>query len=402
MLHTLLAMRRFLRYLLAAAISVAAVTAPLAARAGAQQSDADKVTKLYQQKEATDAELEAASAKLANLQKQRQQLDGSLTSLAGQVEAANARVAAAQAEADRFAALAAEVQAKVDETARELEKAQADMRKSALLLYTQHDVGTNMLTMVTSLDKTGAFVEGQHYLERVSSKRRRDAVRVNRLKTELETQKAQIAEQQKVADDARAAATTEKAQLDALVAQQEQSRAAAAANEQQTGTLVASIQAQHDKIDAEFTAASNAWTAQLRSSPDTTPGPSGFLRPVSGPVTSPFGTRTDPITGVTAVHSGIDLGAPCGTPIKAAAFGTVFQVVPVAASGGYGNMTIIKHGGNIATLYGHQSSIIVSPGQVVAIGQVIGYVGSTGKSTGCHLHWEVRVNGAPVNPAAYL
>ena len=238
--------------------------------------------------------------------------------------------------------------------------------------------------------------------ERVSSKRRHDAVRVNRLKTELETQKAQIAEQQKAADDARAAAASEKAQLDTLVAQQEQARSAAAANEQQTGTLVASVQAQHDKIDAEFTAASNVWMAQLRSSPDTTPGPSGFLRPVAGPITSTFGYRTDPITGATAFHSGLDIGASCGTPIKAAANGTVFQVVPVAASGGYGNMTIIKHGGNIATLYGHQSSIIVSPGQVVIIGQVIGYVGSTGKSTGCHLHWEVRVNGVPVDPAAYL
>ena len=395
-------MRRFPCYLLAAAVSLAAVTAPLAARAGAQQSSSDNLTKLYQQKEATDAELQAAKAKLANLQKQRQQLEGSLVSLSAQVEAANARFAAAQAEADHFAALAAEVQAKVDETARQLEKAQADMRKSALLLYTQHDVGTNMLTMVTQLDKTGAFVEGQHYLERVSSKRRHDAVRVNRLRTELETQKTQIAEQQKSADEARAAAAAEKEQLDAFVAQQEQSRAAAAANEQQTGTLVSSIQAQHDKIDAEFTAASNAWMAQLRSSPDTTPGPSGFLRPVSGPITSTFGYRTDPITGATAFHSGIDFGAPCGTPIKAAANGTVFQVVPESSSGGYGNMTIIKHGGNIATLYGHQSSIVVSPGQAVIIGQVIGYVGSTGKSTGCHLHWEVRVNGAPVNPAAYL
>jgi murein DD-endopeptidase MepM/ murein hydrolase activator NlpD len=294
------------------------------------------------------------------------------------------------------------VQAKVDETARQLEKAQADVRTSALLLYTQRDAGTNMLAMITSLDKTGAFVEGQQYLERVSSKRRRDAVRVDRLRTELETQKSQISEQQKAADDARAAAETEKAQLEALIAQQEQARTAATANEQQTGSLVATVQSQHDKIDAEFTAASNAWMNQLRSSPDTTPGPSGFLRPVSGPITSTFGNRTDPITGAIAFHSGLDIGASCGTPIKAAANGTVFQVVPVAASGGYGNMTIIKHGGNIATLYGHQSSIVVSPGQVVIIGQVIGYVGSTGKSTGCHLHWEVRVNGAPVNPAAYL
>jgi murein DD-endopeptidase MepM/ murein hydrolase activator NlpD len=395
-------MRRFPHYLLAAALSLAAVTAPLAARAGAQTSDADKVTKLYQQKEATDAEQQAAKNQLANLQKQRQQLDSSLSSLEAQVAASNARFAAAQADADKFAALAADVQAKVDETVRQIDKAQADMRKSALLLYTQHDGGSNMLSLLTATDGSGTLVEGQHYLQRVSTKRRHDAVKVTKLKSDLEIQKAQIAEQKKAADDARAAAAAEKEQLDALIAQQEQSRAAAAANEQQTGTLVASLQAKQEAIEADLTAASNAYMAQLQGSPDTTPGPSGFIRPVPGPVTSPFGYRTDPVTGATAFHSGLDLGSPCGTPIKAAATGTVFQVVPEAASGGYGNMTIIKHGGNIATLYGHQSSIIVSPGQTVLIGQTIGYVGSTGKSTGCHLHWEVRVNGTPVNPAAYL
>jgi len=395
-------MRRFPHSLLAAALSLVAVTAPLAARAGAQQSDADKVTNLYQQKEATDAEQQAAKNQLANLQKQRQQLDSSLTSLAARVEASNARFAAAQADADRFAAMAVEVQAKVDETVGEIDKAQADMRKSALLLYTQQGNGADMLSLLTATDGSGQLVEGQHYLERVSTKRRHDAVKVTRLKSDLEAQKAQIAQQKTAADDARAAATAEKEQLDALIAAQEQSRIAAAANEQQTGTLVASLQVKQEAIEADLTTASNAYMAQLRSSPDTTPGPSGFIRPVPGPITSPFGYRTDPITGATAFHSGIDFGASCGTPIKAAATGTVFQVVREAASGGYGNMTIIKHGGNIATLYGHQSSIVVSPGQIVLIGQVIGYVGSTGKSTGCHLHWEVRVSGAPVNPAAYL
>ena len=73
-----------------------------------------------------------------------------------------------------------------------------------------------------------------------------------------------------------------------------------------------------------------------------------------------------------------------------------------STSGGYGNMTLINHGNGLSTLYGHQSSIIVSAGQSVTQGQVIGYVGSTGKSTGCHLHFEVRVNGNPVDPTAYL
>jgi murein DD-endopeptidase MepM/ murein hydrolase activator NlpD len=396
-------MRRFPHYLLAAALSVAAVTAPLAARAGAQQSDQDKARQLYQQKEATDAEAEAAKARVADLQKQRQALDASLTSLEGRVAAANQRFAAAQADADRFAALAAEIQAKVDETVRQLTKAQDDMRRSALLLYTQHDGGGSaILGLLSSTDGSGRLVEGQHYLQRVSTKRRHDATRVTRLKSDLDAQKTQVAEQQKAADDARNAAAAEKDQLDALIAEQARSRAAAASNEQQTNTLVAGLSAKSAAIEADLTATSNRIAGDLASGGDSGPGPTGFIRPVNGPITSPFGYRSDPITGVQTFHSGIDFGAACGTPIKAANNGTVYQVVPEASSGGYGNMTIIKHGGNIATLYAHQSSIIVSPGQVVAIGQVIGYVGTTGKSTGCHLHWEVRVNGTPVNPAGYL
>jgi murein DD-endopeptidase MepM/ murein hydrolase activator NlpD len=80
----------------------------------------------------------------------------------------------------------------------------------------------------------------------------------------------------------------------------------------------------------------------------------------------------------------------------------VFETLSESQSGGYGNMTIINHGGGLATLYGHQSSIAVTQGQTVSQGQVIGYVGSTGKSTGCHLHFEVRVNGTPVEPTQYL
>jgi murein DD-endopeptidase MepM/ murein hydrolase activator NlpD len=76
--------------------------------------------------------------------------------------------------------------------------------------------------------------------------------------------------------------------------------------------------------------------------------------------------------------------------------------VSAGPNGGYGNATVINHGGGLATLYGHQSSIVVSVGQIIEQGQLIGYVGSTGKSTGCHLHFEVRVGGNPVNPLGYL
>ena len=124
-----------------------------------------------------------------------------------------------------------------------------------------------------------------------------------------------------------------------------------------------------------------------------------FLRPVGGSITSGFGNRTDPLGGASAFHAGIDFGAPCGTPVKAAGNGTV---VSAGWQGGYGNATIINHGGGMATLYGHQSSFAVGAGQSVTAGQTIGSVGSTGKSTGCHLHLEVRVNGNPVDPRQYL
>jgi murein DD-endopeptidase MepM/ murein hydrolase activator NlpD len=396
-------MRRAPRYLLAILVALAATALPLTAPAAAQQSNQDRLNKAFQQYDQTTKDQEAAKARLADLQKQQQQLTVSLASLAVQVDAANVRLTAAQAEADRADALAAQVQAQVDDTIRQIHKAQDDMRTSALLLYTQHDNDTStMLGLLTTTYHSGPIVEGKHYLEQVSDKRRRDAVRVNKLKDALQVQQAQVAEQQKAADDARNEAATQKQQLDALVAQQQQSRSAASANEQTTAALVSKLNDEAVSNLAELNAASAAITSSLQGGGDSGPGPSGYLRPVPGPITSGFGYRTDPITGQTALHSGIDFGAPCGTPIKAAAAGAVFQVTPEALSGGYGNMTIIRHTGNVATLYAHQSSIIVSPGQVVAQGQVIGYVGSTGKSTGCHLHWEIRINGVPVDPAPYL
>ncbi|MEZ4409891.1 MAG: M23 family metallopeptidase [Polyangiales bacterium] len=119
-------------------------------------------------------------------------------------------------------------------------------------------------------------------------------------------------------------------------------------------------------------------------------------RPVAGNVTSPYGWRVHPITGRWTLHTGIDFGAGTGTHIYACRGGTV---VRASWYGGYGNATIIDHGGGMRTLYGHQSRFGVSVGQHVSAGQHIGYVGSTGNSTGAHLHFEVYINGSTVDPA---
>jgi murein DD-endopeptidase MepM/ murein hydrolase activator NlpD len=127
--------------------------------------------------------------------------------------------------------------------------------------------------------------------------------------------------------------------------------------------------------------------------------PGVLLRPVAGAVSSPFGYRVHPIFGDRRLHTGWDMTAGCGTPIKAAAGGRVFLS---DWYGGYGNTIMIDHGGGMATLYAHQSSLGASYGQQVSAGQVIGWVGTTGVSTGCHLHFEVRLGGTPVDPTPYL
>jgi len=123
------------------------------------------------------------------------------------------------------------------------------------------------------------------------------------------------------------------------------------------------------------------------------------LWPVEGRVGSGFGAREDPINGEGAFHSGIDIEAPYGTPVRAAADG---EATGAQMGAGYGRQIVLNHGHDLLTVYGHLSAIAVVPGQHVTRGQVIGYVGQTGRATGPHLHYEVRVHNVPVNPHKYL
>jgi len=164
--------------------------------------------------------------------------------------------------------------------------------------------------------------------------------------------------------------------------------------------LTAAEQAEAQEIDA-LQAASNDIAARIRAAQaqngstgaTVTRSSAGLIWPVNGPITSPFGWRWG------RLHQGIDIGANTGTPIKAAAAGTVIYC---GWESGYGNLVVIDHGGNLATAYGHQSAIAVTCGQRVSQGQVIGYVGCTGECTGPHLHFEVRIDGNPVDPMGYL
>jgi murein DD-endopeptidase MepM/ murein hydrolase activator NlpD len=140
---------------------------------------------------------------------------------------------------------------------------------------------------------------------------------------------------------------------------------------------------------------------QASSTPGVMPLPAGpvqgasggWIWPVNGTITSPFGFRWG------RMHEGIDISVPEGTPVRAAKAG---RVILAAYTGGYGNYTCVDHGGGLSSCYAHQSSYAVSPGDEVAQGEVIGYSGNTGSSTGPHLHFEIRVNGTATDPLGYL
>jgi murein DD-endopeptidase MepM/ murein hydrolase activator NlpD len=185
-----------------------------------------------------------------------------------------------------------------------------------------------------------------------------------------------------------------------LISTQEQ---LATARESKRATL-SSIQESEKEFLHEVSglqAASAALAARIRSARSSTSSSgqsgtvsaAGLIWPVNGPITSPFGWRWG------RMHEGIDIGAPSGTPIHAAAAGSVIYA---GWMDGYGNLVVIDHGNGLATAYGHQSSIAVGNGSGVRQGQVIGYVGCTGHCLGPHLHFEVRVNGTPVDPLGYL
>jgi murein DD-endopeptidase MepM/ murein hydrolase activator NlpD len=198
----------------------------------------------------------------------------------------------------------------------------------------------------------------------------------------------------------------QKTTLTTALAAQQHSRSDAASAAAEAAELLKEVRSRRAEFQAKYNqlkAQSDAIARLLKSRQggQSAPVGSGVLSaPIPGaPITDKFGPRVHPIFGDVRMHTGIDYGASEGTPIHAAADGVVVSAGP---QGGYGNATIIDHGNTLATLYAHQSRMVVSAGQTVKRGQVIGYVGHTGFATGPHLHFEVRVNGTPVDPMKYL
>jgi len=264
-------------------------------------------------------------------------------------------------------------------------------------LYETHD--PTLVEVIIESESFQDALDRIHYLDSIAQQDKhiaarvagaRDAVRKTRAQTKVvrarvhaETQVVAVRTQQQ--RDVRDQLLASKGQLNGKRARQQTALKLTRKQEHTLETEAQAIAAADAQVRGQLAAA--------QSSTDSTPSAAGLIWPVSGPVVSPFGYRWG------RLHAGIDIAVPYGTPIHAAAAGTV---VLAGWESGYGNYTCIDHGGGMATCYAHQSSYAVSQGAAVSQGQLIGYVGCTGHCFGPHLHFEVRINGTPVDPLGYL
>jgi murein DD-endopeptidase MepM/ murein hydrolase activator NlpD len=348
--------------------------------------------------EEVSAEEVAAVNELQGITAHRQELEVKVAALDRQIAEASQRVDAAEAEIAAIQAQIETVQRDIDRIQAEIDASKDKFNQSALALYKGGGNGTNNFTLLSTSGGAHEVIAGSKYLGESSRGFERELQRQGSLKDQLDDAQTDLRKEQAKAQDAERVAAEERDQVAQLRTQADSERDQVTAAEQQEQQAIEGIRARKTDFDAEY----NAVQAQIAASVshgNPTPGNHRFSWPVNGPITSPFGYRNDPVLGGNRLHAGVDIAASTGTPIKAAGDGVV---VMAGSNGGYGNFTLIDHGGGLATGYGHQSRIGVSIGQHVSTGEVIGYVGSTGASTGPHLHWEVRVNGAPVDPMGWV
>jgi murein DD-endopeptidase MepM/ murein hydrolase activator NlpD len=327
-----------------------------------------------------------------------------IDSLQGDINALQRKQDRIQATLDQKRAELLEVRGKLDEARDRLArlKKQLGVAEDALAarlvdLYKADE--PDALTVILQADGFGDLLEQTEFLERVSEQDQAIIERVRVLKEEAKKQTDLLAELEQRVEDAANAILAQRNELAQAKSQLVDSQSQLASVRDDRRAAYSQVHESRVQLEGnlhDLEAEQARITAQLQPSQGVAPikpGSGSLIWPVSGPVVSGFGMRWG------AMHEGIDIAVPGGTPIRAADSGTV---VIAGWTGGYGNYTCIQHTSTMSTCYGHQSSFATSSGASVSQGQVIGYVGCTGHCFGDHLHFEVRINGSAVDPMGYL
>jgi murein DD-endopeptidase MepM/ murein hydrolase activator NlpD len=409
------------RGMVAAALSAALAIGALSLGPALADTEEDK-QKVDAAVAAAGDDLEAANAEvrkaIADLQDAKEKLPAArqaLTEARAAAQVASEADLAAQAELEQATAAAIRAEQERAEVEFQIQDLQSRVGNLAREVY-QNGAFADFDLLITAGSPT-ELADRAAALAAVSRVNNQTLARMGEIRAELALKEArlEVLRQQvdekrqlaaialKQANIARDRAAAAKAQVDLLVAQRATALNVAAAQRANVLKQYKSVQAEQQRIAALLAKEAAAEAARLAAgrAPRFVPTETdGFLWPLPGePVGQGVGPRIHPVYGYRSCHTGVDMGAPTGTPILATAAG----IVLVNATGGpYGNHTLMSHGNGMFSMYAHQSRFGAAEGQELKKGEVVGYVGSTGYSTGPHLHFEIHVGGVPYDPMGWF
>ena len=358
---------------------------------------ADPQGRLRQKKE----ELEGERRRLEVINERERDLARQLNNTQADLQLSREAYQEAIASLQKAKTRLANIQTRLKTATVQYKNSQRVLGKRLREIYMHGDVG--YLVVLLGAQSFSDFIDQAHFLSLIIAQDQQLLEQVHALKEELETKRVQAEYTVREIADLTQAQANRVAQLEGIEAKRSQ--------------LLADTRRQRDSLSSHVSELENSTLAledeiqrtisynQIMTGPTSQRagsrvwGTGPYLTPTQGPITSPFGYRVHPIFGTLRFHTGIDIGAYSGDPILAADSGVV---IDAGWMGGYGNCLIIDHGGGYSTLYAHCSQLFVTYGQGVTKGQQVAAVGSTGNSTGPHLHFEVRINGEPVDPLGFI
>ena len=367
------------------------------------------------QKAAVDARIAALESEIAASKQNEGVLTSQLSAVVSELGAAQAAVEEAQsslgtleaelaAEQDRLARLTA----LLEKQTRRLERLQAEHERVVAILEARVraiyiEEPPDVLSFLVSASSFDDLIDNYEFLNRIGVQDRRIARQVESAKRRASAERRATANTRRLTaatvsvisarmDEARTARDQLAANRDTLAAARELKQSAVVTSRETREEYLAEVDALAAQ-SAALAAAIRDAQAEAGSTGTGAPSAAGLIWPVDGIVVSGFGMRWG------RMHEGIDITASTGTPIRAAATGTIIHT---GWLGGYGNLVVVDHGNGLATAYAHASAILVGVGRQVTQGETVSLVGSTGNSSGPHLHFEVRVNGVAVDPLLYL
>ena len=374
------------------------------------EENKEKLSAVESEKQKVEEKLQELSALKSDAAAYIQKLDGELADLQGQIDSLGTQMTEKNAEIE-----ATKVQL-ADAKARE-EEQYASMKLRIKYMYENGD--TNFLDLLFEAESLSDMLNRAEYIQKVSEYDRQKLDEFVAVRNEIEETELRLTEEYNELDRMKQETEAKQSSVEALQADKQKELESYNTKIQDANADIAQMQSEIAGIQEAIRAEENqiaAIEAEIRRQEEEARkkaeaqgqsyetknlGSISFIWPcpASGRITSAFGGRSSPTEGASSNHQGIDIGAPTGSSILAAASGSVVIATYSASAGNY---VMINHGGGVYTVYMHMNSIGVSVGQSVSQGQQIGTVGSTGYSTGPHLHFGIRSNGTYVNPTAYV